>query len=90
MSLSSIVVRGFGSFGNGLLAILGFGGETTPVGPGICGDGAVFFGMGFGGTVLNGAQDGCSIDLGAAASVVFSGGHECGVVPMDAFGGEYI
>lgn len=65
-------------------------GEVVVVGPGICGGCAAFVGMGFGGAVLTGAQDGYSLDLGASGSVVFSGGQECGVVPVDAFGGEYV
>ena len=39
MSISSIVVRGFGSFGNGLLAVFGYATPNIPVGPGVCGEG---------------------------------------------------
>jgi hypothetical protein len=88
MSISSIVVRGFGSFGNGLLAILGFG-APVPIGPGICGDGASFVGMAFDGAVASECGVNGGIELGAVNGVVFSGAQDGALVPVDAFGGEY-
>lgn len=87
MSISSIVVRGFGSFANGLLATLGFG-QPTPVGPGICAESAIFVGMGFEGAVLNGAGVGYCLESTTGA-VVFNGGYEGAIIPMMSIGADY-
>ena len=89
MSISSIVVRGFGSFANGLLATLGFG-QPQPVGPGVCGECAAFTGIGFDGTSLGESAIGHSLEVGAIGSVVFSGAQDGGLVPVDASGVEYV
>jgi hypothetical protein len=88
MSISSIVVRGFGAFANGLLATLGFG-QPTPVGPGICAESAIFVGMGFEGTVLSESGVGYCLESTTAGAVVFNGGHEGAIIPMMSTGAEY-
>lgn len=88
MSISSIVVRGFGSFANGLLATLGFG-QPTPVGPGICAESAIFVGMGFEGAVLSESGVGYCLEFTTAGAVVFNGGQEGTIIPMMSTGAEY-
>jgi len=80
VSISSIVVRGFGSFGNGLLAILGFG-VPVPIGPGICGDGASFTQEGCNGSISISAVT-SAIPLSASGAVCFQGAHDGGIVPL--------
>lgn len=87
MSISSIVVRGFGAFANGLLATLGFG-QLQPVGPGICAESAIFVGMGFEGAVLPSGAGYC-LESTTAGAVVFNGGHEGAIIPMMVTGAEY-
>jgi hypothetical protein len=88
MSISSIVVRGFGSFGNGLLAILGFG-VPVPVGPGICGDGASFSQSGCSGAVPIRAVN-STIPLLASVAVCSQGAGDGDIVPLSYEKGLYI
>lgn len=88
MSISSIVVRGFGSFGNGLLAILGFG-VPVPIGPGICGDGASFTQCGCTVALSIGAVN-STIPLSASVAVCHQGAGDGDIVPLSYEKGLYL
>jgi len=81
MSISSIVVRGFGSFGNALLAILGFG-VPIPIGPGVCGDNSSFTQVGSTGCVPISAAVNATSPLSTSVAVCFQGAHDGDIVPL--------
>jgi hypothetical protein len=64
-------------------------GAFRRVGPGVCGDGAIFVGMGFDGAVLSDCGNGAVIDMMPSGAVLY-GGAQGAMIPVDIAGDEYI
>lgn len=64
-------------------------GEVSIVGPGICGDGAVFGGMGFGGAVLTADATNSSVSMIGDGTVCFQGGFAGTTLTLDEMRGLY-